>query len=138
MTTTKADAPDRRPAFLVDDDHGLDYIRDVETHHGWFSRCGDAYVFKHANRDGRPHDVWVQIPAAWVNDTELFGDYEGPAELILDRAGLTVERWFPGTTAAGHRYNAKARWYVRIAVDVATFQQAKAIVAHAVKQITAR
>lgn len=104
-------------AWIADSDMGLDWIRDVDRpNDGWWSACGRAYIGK----DGFDHHLWVAVPAEWVDDSTLLGDYIGPD--ALDVQGLA--RWFPGTTANGHRDNPRSRWYVRLSTERG-FKQAK-------------
>jgi len=120
-----------RVGWMLDDDLGLEWLRDVDAH-GWWSRCGRVFIERLG--DDR-HAIWVRCP--WVDETRsLFGEYVGPPE--LGNRETPLARWFPGTTAPGHHENPRARWHARFS-EVERFAVAKreatrllcAIAAHA-------
>jgi hypothetical protein len=131
---TATDARPEKPrerAYLVDEARGLDYITDVEGR-GRFARNGEAFIEHLGRGSATEYRVWVRTSA--VDDADLFGRYTGPTLDGQDPGCVLVECWFPGTTAAGHRYNPRARWYVRCRTGLTDFDEAKRLAAHLAAQ----
>lgn len=129
-----AEAKPRERAYLVDEERGLDFIADVEGR-GRFSRCGDLFIEQVGKAAAAEYRVWYAVGAWAIDDSTLFGEFQGKALDGQDPGCALVERWFPGTTASGHRNNPRARWYVRARVGIRDFAEAKRVGAHLARQL---